>query len=351
MNKSFFEILWRKTKFNDATFYVAAFFALTIFVSISGDMTFSINDDTQIVITHRHGGKRTTVEYYNNKIDLSKEDEGIEARGIDEPSREFLSSKAIIPAVFFLCSCALWILSICGLIYSLLQRYKLGCNVYPEYISIPKERLMAQIESEIKKGKVVYADCDYKEGARVSLKALAESNVVVLKDYLLVINGSNYGCKVFPNNEIAWIGPQVSTEVTENIKEYNRIRMNGVVITHTFINNAGISGRGSGSKRNREVYKLVIYTRDDVLSLEMDEDKILLVANKLLEILIKNLEKSRLYLKNSLGETTDDFELSKKMETLFYSNTQEYKDVINNLLSINKKIEANETDEVNYTSV
>jgi hypothetical protein len=39
------------------------------------------------------------------------------------------------------------------------------------------------------------------------------------------------------------------------------------------------------------------------------------------------------------------------METLFYSNTQEYKDVINNLLSINKKIEANETDEVNYTSV
>ena len=83
----------------------------------------------------------------------------------------------------------------------------------------------------------------------------------------------------------------------------------------------------------------------------MDEDKILLVANKLLEILIKNLEKSRLYLKNTLGETTDDFELSKKMETLFYSNTQEYKDVINNLLSINKKIEANETDEVNYTSV
>lgn len=162
--------------------------------------------------------------------------------------------------------------------------------MYPEYISIPKERLMAQIESEIKKGKIVYADCDYKEGARVSLKALAEFNVVVLKDYLLVINGSNYGCQVFPNNEIAWIGPQVSTEVTENIKEYNRIRMKGVVFTHASINNAGISGRGSESKRNREVYKVVIYTKDDVLSLEMDEDKTLLVANKLLEILIKNLE-------------------------------------------------------------
>jgi hypothetical protein len=342
MEKSFFKILWNKHRSDEIFFHVIFILGFSLVVSFISYFEFVPQDPSRVSISY----KNTDFKYdRNGRIDLSKEDEGIEVSGIDEDtSIDYFTSENTVLLVLL----SIFSLVLLCLIYNFIRiirrKFELGINVIPYYLSIPKDRLAIQIESEIKKGKIVYADSNYKDGERVLLKALASSYFIILEDYLLMIPNDNY-CHVFPLSEIVWIGPIKSTEMSDTLKSMKRAASKGIVFSSTTVS------YGGKNDYNKDIYKVVVYTKDDVFGVNMSEKRSLFMADKLLNLIIKNSEKSRSYLKTALGETTDEFELSKRLETLFYNDSLLYKAIVNNLLCINKMIEENDTNEVNHTSV
>jgi hypothetical protein len=81
MEKSFFKILWNKHRSDEIFFHVIFILGFSLVVSFISYFEFVPQDPSRVSISY----KNTDFKYdRNGRIDLSKEDEGIEVSGIDE---------------------------------------------------------------------------------------------------------------------------------------------------------------------------------------------------------------------------------------------------------------------------
>jgi energy-coupling factor transporter transmembrane protein EcfT len=186
------------------------------------------------------------------------------------------------------------------------DEYNEGENVIPYYTVLSRQELAKIVNDEIKNKEYFYTDLDVFANNEQKSN-LYESNFILLRDYLLVLDNK---CHVIPIDEIAWIGPRKKTKVET---------------------------RRHGSKTSEKTvteYSLIVFTKEHAIETRMKtQGRLNNTINGLLKAIPENIQSRRKLLESSFVRNYSDYQISSELYYLCERDKTKYRTITKSLLS------------------